>query len=441
MLRELISRLVGSPLLGPSIWTSVGFGINQFLRLASNLILARLLMPEAFGLMAIVTIIMVGLDMFTDVGLNTSLVQNRHGDNQAFINTAWTIKIIRGFVIAAILLAIGSPVAEFYNEPQISEVIPYLASCAILAGLSSAAPSVAHRNLWLGRLTVMTISAQVCSIVVMVTWAWFSPTVWALVAGYVTSNIVSAILSHCIFPNCRMAFLFDRRMALEIINFGKWVFLTSILVFLAGQLDRMTLAKLTTLDIVGLYSIGFMWAYLPLHIATVWSSNIILPLASRELRDTSPRKQFLINYRRVLVFTMLLVCIVEFATLHFLFSYLYNSEYKGAIWFFDILLFGTVVRVWDESYRVFNLSAGNPVYTALGSFLSIVIFGLAVFPLFRSFGAYGVAIAYAASQFGSVAAGFLGARKVQLSDAKSDAAGLSLVMILAVGYYNIVFSP
>src|SRR5262249_20835240 len=75
----------------------MGYGLNQGLRLLTNLVLSRLLFPEAYGLTAIVTVFMVALGMLSDVGLKDSVITSTRGDDPQFLNTAWTIQIMRGF--------------------------------------------------------------------------------------------------------------------------------------------------------------------------------------------------------------------------------------------------------------------------------------------------------------------------------------------------------
>ena len=82
-----------------SIWTIGGLGTSQAIRLASNIVLTRLLFPEAFGLMAIVNVWIYGLQMMSDVGLGASIIQNKRGDEPAFLNTVWTMQVFRGFAL------------------------------------------------------------------------------------------------------------------------------------------------------------------------------------------------------------------------------------------------------------------------------------------------------------------------------------------------------
>ncbi|MAO27784.1 MAG: polysaccharide biosynthesis protein, partial [Roseovarius sp.] len=90
----LMARLMRS-----GSWVLIGYGGSQAIRLASNLILTRLLFPEAFGLMALVSVVTVGLMMFSDVGVGPSIAQSKRGDDPAFLDTAFSIQILRGALL------------------------------------------------------------------------------------------------------------------------------------------------------------------------------------------------------------------------------------------------------------------------------------------------------------------------------------------------------
>ena len=100
MTGALLSRFRGASLtarvMRSSALTVGGFAFSQGLRLASNLILTRLLFPEAFGLMALVSVFMMGLQQFSDVGVSPAILQSKRGDERDFLDTAWTIQVLRG---------------------------------------------------------------------------------------------------------------------------------------------------------------------------------------------------------------------------------------------------------------------------------------------------------------------------------------------------------
>src|SRR4051794_31786373 len=98
-----------------SLWTIAGYGTSQVLRFGSNLVLAKLLFPQAFGLMAIVNGVMQGLVMLSDVGIGQSIIRHNRRDDPEFYNTAWTLQVIRGMLLAIMGVALAWPIGQFYN--------------------------------------------------------------------------------------------------------------------------------------------------------------------------------------------------------------------------------------------------------------------------------------------------------------------------------------
>ena len=118
-----------------SAWTIFGFGASQAVRLVSNLILTRLLFPEAFGMMALVTVAMVALGNFSDVGTAPAISYNRRGDDQDFLDTAWTLHVIRGFLLWLGTCALAWPLARFYGEPMLAQLLPVAGLSFLIGGL------------------------------------------------------------------------------------------------------------------------------------------------------------------------------------------------------------------------------------------------------------------------------------------------------------------
>jgi O-antigen/teichoic acid export membrane protein len=108
-----------SRLLRGSAFEMIGYGLNQAVRLGSNLALSRLLFPEAFGVAALVNILNQGLVMLSDVGLPTVIVQSERGDDPRFLNTAFTWQAARALALWLIASACAIPMALLYHEPQL----------------------------------------------------------------------------------------------------------------------------------------------------------------------------------------------------------------------------------------------------------------------------------------------------------------------------------
>jgi O-antigen/teichoic acid export membrane protein len=264
-----------------SIWSYLGFGAGQVLRLGSAIVMRRLLFPEAFGLMALVNVFLRGLALFSDLGLGPNIVQSRRGEEPVFLRTAWTIWVCQGVVLSIAAAALAWPVARFYGEPQLLALLP-AASLALLIGcLTSTKLFVLSRRVEVRALTLLDLGSQVFALTVMIALAFFWRSVWILVIGAVAGAVFRTTASHLVLGPPRMRFEFDRGVAREIIRFGKWLFLSSMLTFMATSLDRPVLAKFMSAADLGVYSTAYMLAQMMVGIVEQLSNQILFPVYAR----------------------------------------------------------------------------------------------------------------------------------------------------------------
>src|SRR5436190_5544110 len=138
-----------------SAWTLAGNLSGQLIRLGKSLIVTRLLFPEAFGVMSLVWVVLFGLEMFSDVGIGSVIVQDKDGDKPDFLDTCWTVQVIRGMVLFLIACLLAHPMAVFYNEPLLGQLIPVAGLTAVIAGFNSTKLHTCRRYMQIGRLTVL----------------------------------------------------------------------------------------------------------------------------------------------------------------------------------------------------------------------------------------------------------------------------------------------
>lgn len=282
MLNAVRNRLkgegIGARVMRGSALTVMGYGASMILRLGSNLILTRLLFPEAFGLMAIVSLFLSGLQMFSDIGLSTGIVRSKRGNDPVFLNTCWTMQIMRGLILAVIAVAIAGPAARFYEEPMLQEMLYVVAFVAFVMGLKSTRIATANKRILLGRLTLMDLGCQVLSIATMIILAVILESVWALLIGMVVANVSKTILSHLILPGHPNRLQLERAAFLEQFHFGKYLFVSSGLTFVIENGDRILLSTFLTLAYLGFYKIAFFFAVLPVTLMGQFVHRVIFPL-------------------------------------------------------------------------------------------------------------------------------------------------------------------
>lgn len=371
-----------------STWTVLGYGSSQFFRLAANLILTRLLFPEAFGLMALVQVFMMGLAMFSDLGVSPAIMASKRGDDQSFLDTAWTIQVVRGVLLwlAACLLAL--PVASFYNEPELAKMIPVAALSLVLIGFRPTRHDTANRHLLLGRVTTIDLVTQIIGIFVAILLAWAMQSVWALVFSGLVSAIAVLILSNIYLPGKPNRFLWDKSAADELINFGKWIFLSTVAGFLYGQGDKVILGKFLTLEQLGIYNIGFFLASFPLLLGGAMVHKIMIPLY-RERPPASSRENFLkLRKLRFILSGILMVVVLTLATIgNVLIDLLYDARYSGAGSVVVLIAIIQIIPIFTVTYdqaalangdtkRFFALSAVKAAFMVTGLLIGALHSGL-----------------------------------------------------------------
>jgi O-antigen/teichoic acid export membrane protein len=353
-----------------TLWTLFGYGLSQLIRLGSNLILTRLLAPELFGLMALVNTFIMGLNLFSDIGIGPSIIQNRRGNDPDFLNTAWTLQAIRGFGLWIASIVLAWPLSEFYGDRNLLWLIPVVSLTTILAGFNSTALFSLNRNIAMGRLMRFELMTQIVSLVVMLVWAWIDPTIWALVVGNLVGALVKMVGSHWLIPNYSNRFVWERKAVKEIATFGRWIFISTALTFLATQADRLILGKLVSFSILGVYTVAFTFSSLPQTLVSQLSGRVIFPLVSQvsELPRPSLRAKILNQRRFILlgigVAVIFLTCFGDILILK-----LYDARYAQAAWMLPILALGIWPNVLFETSRPPLLALGKPNYQAYGYFL------------------------------------------------------------------------
>jgi len=358
-----------------AVWTVLGMGGGNILRLLSSLILTRLLLEEHFGLMALVNTFITGLHMLSDVGVGQAIVQNKR-DDPDFVNTVWTVNVIRGVLLFLVATAFAEPYAAFYQQPILAPLLRVAAVSALFDGFLSASFFTQHRRLNLKRLVGCELGSVIIGTTVTIIWALISPSIWALVWGGVVSAAALTVLSHVWLPGIRNRFRLDGEAARSMLSFGLWIFFSSAMTFGGNHLDMLIFGKLTTMATLGIYSIAAMLAMVLGRIITKLSLNVLFPLYSathhsdRDLAETYAAA-------RVPLLTLAGWVVAGIAAggatvVHLL----YDSRYADAGWMLQILVLGAWFRALASGHNAVTLAVGRSDWVAASAAGKVV--GVAV---------------------------------------------------------------
>ncbi len=296
-----------------SAWALGGNITQQGIRFASTLVLTWLLLPEAFGLMTVVNVVLTGLQLFSDIGIGPSIIQHKRGEEPAFYNTAWTIQVIRGFVLGIAAVALVVPAIYFlgglmaskaasgtesvYSDPQLLPLICVGALSAVFSGFNSTKMFTANRRLAIGRLTMIEVCVQAMGVLAMASWAWYYQSVWALVAGSLVTSWMKMLLSHAVLPGGSNRLHFERDAFNDLIRFGRWIFLSTSALFIASQGDRLLLGIYVSKTVLGVYSRAYFLSEALAQMIAFVTRRVFLPAFSRVVRENPDRLRM--NYYKV----------------------------------------------------------------------------------------------------------------------------------------------
>lgn len=345
--------------------------------------MTRLLVPEMFGLMSIVSVLIVGLSLFTDLGLRQSIIQSKRGNDEAFLNTVWAFQVIRGFSIwgVSVLIAIGIYIAQslqwmpantVYAEALLPFIIPVSTLSVVIGGFEPTWTAVASRDLQQSKLVKIELISQVFAVIMMILLALYSRSIWALVIGSLSSNLLRYLIVNVIVKENRNRFAIDKRYVHEIFHFGKWIFLSSLIGFFTMNGDKILLGGLITTKELGIYNIA---AFMVAAASTVVSrllGGVAYPAFSETVRNR-PYDLQRVYYRFRLPFDAGIMFLAGFlfiageAIIHFL----YDSRYDEAGWMLNILALSLVAlryNLADQSY----MALGKPKLMTILTFIRMI---------------------------------------------------------------------
>jgi O-antigen/teichoic acid export membrane protein len=380
-------RSLRSLALRGSAWTIIGFGASQVLRFAGNIVLTRLLFKEAFGLMALVGIFMQGLAMFSEVGIGPAIIQNPRGDEESFLNTAWTIQVGRGLLLWLASFAIAWLAARFYAEPMLQWLIPAVGFSALIGGLNSTSIFTYNRHLAIGRLTVVELISNFVGLLLTIAFAWWYRSVWALVWGGVLTAIVKLALSFAMMPNHRHRLEWDRTATRELFSFGRWIFISTVLTFFALQGDRLIFGKMIPIGLLGVYSIALNLAIVPTAAITRVSGTVVFPAYTRNSGDPGylPSVFHRVRFPLLAVGGMTVAGLIASGPI--LVRLVYRPEYHEAGLFVAILAVGVWFQITESTNGSALLAIGKANWLAACNAVKIIAM-LTIIPLGFHFGGF-----------------------------------------------------
>ena len=372
-------------------WRALELGGVRLIALARFFVLAKLLAPDDFGLLAIAAVAIELSLALTDLGLIPSLIQHRDPDDRLY-DAAWTIEFIRACLVAGVLLMTAPLIAELFGDPRAAPILRGLSVATLIASLGSVRSADFVRDLRFGPVAAIELSSALTEAVVAIALAQ-SLGVWALVVGQIVAATVRSTLSWILAPY-RPRFVRNLNDVRPLLAFGRWMLVT-VIAYTAGDmvLRGVVSRRLGTIDL-GLYYVAFRLAMLPKQAISDLMRPVAFPLYAR-LQDSPTQAA---HVYRSTILAMAVVLMPSYALLATLAPSLV-SEVLGARWtgsdeVIQLLSGAACISLVSECTIPLVTGLGRPHFAALVFGIRSALVVCLVWSLAGAYGVDGAAIAW-----------------------------------------------
>jgi O-antigen/teichoic acid export membrane protein len=365
--------------------------------------------------------IRTGLSLASDFGVGQNIIYSSNSPKPEFYNTAWTLEIIRNIIIWLLILFSSVPIAKFFDYPELSYILPISSLTLIIYGFSSPGRSLLRKALGIAKLGTFEVIVGLLSSLVLVTTAYLTSTIWALIVGGLAGSAISAVGSFFLMPGLHYRFQLSRRYMSEIIGFGKWIFLSSILFFLSQNFDRLYMAKLIPLDLLGVYGIARGIADLVNTVVIYLGNSVWFPfIASHKLTSREELRNGIFDIRAKFLGVAGLCISILITISDLVVKFLYDVRYHEAAWMLTILLMGAWFALLSGINEAVLLGLGQPQYSLFSNSVKVGFLVVAIQLSFNQWGAKGLIFIISVSEFCRYIPTCIGQRREKFSFISQD---------------------
>ncbi len=365
--------------------------INQGFSLLRLIILARILSPNDFGLMGIALLTMSILETFTQTGFQAALIQKKE-EIKSYLDSAWTVLILRGFVLFVILYFIAPYAAVFFNTPEAKPIIRVIGFSILFQAVTNIGITYFKKELEFNKEFIYQFTGTLADFIVAISAVLILRNVWALVLGLLAGNITRCFVSYLIHPY-RPRLFFALEKVKELFGFGKWILGSSVLIFLITHGDDILVGKLLGTTALGFYQLAYRISNMPATEITHVISQVTFPAYSK-LQDNIPKLRE--AYLKVLQLTAFLS--FPIAGLIFVLAPDFTRIFLGEKWIpmvpaMQVLtLYGAIRAIGATTGPLFQ-GVGRPSICVKLAVIQLLMMIVIIYPLTNKFGIFGTAIA------------------------------------------------
>ncbi|MFT4056632.1 MAG: oligosaccharide flippase family protein [Novosphingobium sp.] len=353
--------------------------LNNFMRAVSSVLLTRLLVPEVFGITGIISSIAFTVGMMSDLGFQSFVIRHPDGDKPRFLDTIWTMQVVRSIVVTVALLAAAPAIAALLGKHDLEIVIIISTLSFLIDGVASITMLTALRHRMILRLSLLELAVLTLQVLLSVVFAYFWRSYWAILTAGLIASSFKTLLSYVLFPNSVRRPALDHGYVRDLWGFARFVTGSSIITLLLLQGDKLVLARLMPLDQFGIYMLAVNLAGAPLAFAWGYASRVLSPYYGQAWREGRPDLRGLYYAKRrlpSLLYSFAAGGLIGSAPL--IIAILYDPRYSAAATYLQLLSISSLLALPSNSANESLTATGHVsamFQSNLTKFIGIIVTG------------------------------------------------------------------
>lgn len=411
----ITDKIKGDSLKARCARSGVVLGVGTFLakglNFGSKIILTRLLVPEAMGLMVLIISLTALFGVLTEVGIRQSVIQNKKGSQQEYLNMAWWFQSLRGVGLYVVAFFLTPWICQFYfDKPELLALhtkteIVMMVRVAFLAylfcGFVSPKAYVLEKEFRFGKAVFLSQGSVALGAVITIVLTVVMRNIWALVIGFASSSLLLCLFSH-IFCPFRPRLSYDRDSFRELYRFARGMLGLPVLTYIAFNIDILVAGKLISPDLVGMYGMALALALVPQDLFNRIFGPVLLP-AFAEKQDN---KEALCNnvLRITKIVTLFAVPLVTLAIIYSrnILSLVYGEQYSAVAVPFSLLCIYALLLILATILGNLFFGIGQPAKHRAFVGIRALILVAFIYPAIRLFGLTGAAVVVLLASFTAI---------------------------------------
>jgi len=387
-------------------WKNLGVvsglqALSSLFQTVTSIVLARILFPEDFGILALAQTFILFVQRFQDFGLGTAIVQKK-GEVEDLLYTANAFRTIISLVLVAACFALGPSWSAFYGEGSIGQVIRLLSLAFILNSAVFIPRSLMRRAMEFKSIFKAEASGTILASILKIALALSGAGLWSIPIGTLAGQVLTTLLSHLLRPY-PFRFRFRKAAAIELYRFSRFLVIAGIVMFVSTNLDRMTVGKALGLVALGYFDVGYRWGtWLTQQIARV-VPRVVLPTLSRIQTDIPRLRRGILKVTEVITVVSAPLFLGLAAVAPDFLETVIGARWLPSATTLRIATLCGLFRCMQAIPRTFLVSVGEVRHTAISAGVTLGVTVAAIFPLTFAWGIEGAAAAVSLAAF----AGFL----------------------------------